>query len=603
MLLNHQPHRLTWQEIAAFAGNFLLIPLWDAYALFAALRAAWRALPTDRRNILNLILSAPVRRLIMLAAAYGLAWTGFGLFSGGIIQPGPFGVLVTGLAHLPERAAQPCCDTSMVMNPGEPVAGLIAAALPLTLKLLAASIVLSGVIILLLLGVERGLEHLTARREQAGRAAGLLWWLATSALAAPVGAAALLVVLILGVRLGLLPATAGESGRGLMAAALVVAMLPALLAARASQRGRANTSLPGMAAGEAFFSQAGWLLSSIIAAEVVFGLDGTGALLVEAVNRGDAAVVVGVMRVLAPILLVLHARAAINRSMREVLLPEPAVEATAPATATSKRGWLRPALGITLILLPLAAALLWLPQQRQPADPGAVYARASDSHPLGTDGAGRDVRGALSEGILEASAIAGLGGLVALSFSSWWGELARQLAHGNKAGRAWLAGIILLPAQAAVLIHPVGVALLLKAATSAQTASASTSPVLWFGIATGLMLVPRLALAIGAADVGETRANASRGFLIAALGCAIFGAFLYSQLVGLAWAGLPGILIAAPRELIAGAQIVPGGPYLRLSVMLAAPGVLMSAGLYLLAGALLGRLPPRQADLLVRLLG
>src|SRR5690606_36276925 len=130
MPLSERPRRPVWPGAAAYLGTFLLVPLWDVWALAYAISRAHRAGRDAPRPLLALILSEPIRRLLVLAAAFGLAWAGLGLPDRLIAQPGPFGVLATGLRNLPRLAEGPCCAVSTFIQPGAPLGEMLAARLP-----------------------------------------------------------------------------------------------------------------------------------------------------------------------------------------------------------------------------------------------------------------------------------------------------------------------------------------------------------------------------------------------------------------------------------------------------------------------------------------
>ena len=568
MPLSERPRRPVWPGAAAYLGTFLLVPLWDVWALAYAIRRAHRAGRDAPRPLLALILSEPVRRLLVLAAAFGLAWAGLGLPGRLLAQPGPFGVLATGLRNLPRLAEGPCCAVSTVIQPGAPLGEMLAARLPVTLGVLAAAFIGAGAITALLLGVS-----LAARRWPAGlRLAG---WLAAAALAAPAGAVALLVVLVPGVRLGLLPTADARAPLNVIAAGLVAALLPALLSARAGLREAGSPGGPWFAAARAFSEQSGWLVSSLIAVEAVFSLDGVGALLVEGLARGDAPAAIQAVQVLALLLLVLRLRAEINRAAALALAEgEHPVE---PAGAMRPLPRARLALALIAILLPLAVAVMWLPYRQAAPDPAALYQRPSEAHPLGTDHLGRDVRGQVSAGVLSAWGTALAGAVVALGFGGLWGLAASAARRRSGYGTTLLADALLLPAEAAVLIHAPVVALLLQGAGPPAGGSA-----LWLGAALGLILVPRTARATAQ---GAQRRHDWLAFT-APLALAVLAAMEYSQIVALL---APDGLLARHQELIVGAQLVPGGPYLRLGVTLALPGIATTLGAYLLTDAVARR--------------
>src|SRR5690606_12264183 len=82
------------------------------------------------------------------------------------------------------------------------------------------------------------------------------------------------------------------------------------------------------------------------------------------------------------------------------------------------------------------------------------------------------------------------GAVVALGFGGLWGLVASAARGRGGHGTTLLADVLLLPAEAAVLIHAPVVALLLQGAGPPTGGSA-----LWLGAALGLIVVPRTARA------------------------------------------------------------------------------------------------------------
>lgn len=534
---------------AAFAGTFLLIPLWDLYALVTVLRAGRQA----RARLLL--------RLMLLAGAYLLV------------------ALVIGTAG---------------KITGQPARAIMAAHMPRTLALLAALAALTGLLSGLLLAA-------TAAARRAGGAAQMAegaLWTGAGVLAAPTGAVALIGVL-LALRWAA-PAGYGGDGTRILLAAGAGALLPALITARAglgawdaaASTPEARWSRTGLEMAAAFNSQAGWLLSSVLIVEATAGIEGLGRLLVRAVMQGDAAVMAGVVWAAALALLTARLRAVLADALQAMLIGPAGTEELRRVPRRPGRARVKlAAAGVLLALLAaLTAAGLAASRGAAPQpDAAAVYAPRSTEHPFGTDQAGRDIlqRAAQAQITTWGSALAG--GAVALAFGGLWGSIAALVA---RVLRRWptlaelAGGLVRLPAEAALLLQP---ALAALAFVLPRCLGDSAGVVIGVGAAIGLVLVPRMAWASASLLPRQPGRRGALAAAISGLLIASFGAMVYSIAAGMLFPGPDsatlGTLLAPASEIITGAQLAEGAGYLQLAAFLAAPGVAAAVCLYLLQDA------------------
>ncbi len=578
---------------AAFVGTFLFIPLWDLYALFVTIRQA-------RAAAGNRILSRLLGRIVVLAAAFALAISGIGGLARVIGQPGPFGFVATGLSHLsPPAPAAPLT---------QPIGALIAARLPTTLALLATASILAGLLAIALIGLWR-----LADRQP--RFTPVLHALADSlpgVLVIPAGSAAVVGTILFGIRFKLFPvgsaladASMLRQAWGLVLPGAILALLPGLLAARAAigaMRERpagdpVRWALAGTAAARAYMDQAGWLLSGLVVVEGVFGLKGIGGLLLMAISRGDLAVVAGVIGVMAIMLLVARLRATIDEAAYEAAaLAAPPVDVEAAGSALPRRTMaIKLALAGLVLLLPLIAivrGIVALPYNPYQTDIMAIYSARSAEHPLGTDHLGRDVQSRVMVAQRNTWAIALSAGVIALAFGSAWAAAAQGagalFAQRSDLGAVLAAGVVRLPAEAAVLLHPALVVL----AFSIARFSASGQALMGAGVAVGLALTPRIALSLDDLRLFDVGPRQWSRTALAALPGIVFVALTYSLAVGTLGLGLPepavtlGGLLAQHQELIAAASFIRDSRYLWLAINTTVPGLLAALGVFLLFDAI-----------------
>ncbi len=567
---SRRPVSPLWLGLGAFAGTFLLIPLWDLGALLYTLRTGWRA--------------PLLRRLARLAAAFGLALIGLGW---GSVSRSTYLVAETVIASSPWFSS---------------------------LRMLALATILAAPLIGIVLGLTLGAGYLTRRHKQLGTGVQSLIWVASGLLATPVGSLALTVLLVLGVRLHIIPVGLGGAGTELLRSpivpALLVAMMPSLVAARAGLHRWADArqqgitpdrlwALLGMEVSRAFTGQAGWLLGSLVVVEAVFGLNGIGRVLRDALLHKSSALFLSTSAALVPVLLAARLRTVLTSSVQRAFLGEPEREESTPVPKSQPRlppGYrLRLAIATGTLLLVLAG-LAWpsLSPSRhatQP-DPSAIYQPRSSLHPLGTDHLGRDVLGQVAEAQRNTWGLALAGGAAALAFGGAWGIGSRAIAHWRGTAGRVLADLLLVPAEAAILMHPVLVGLLAAGLTDSPPAGRSLA--LGLGAGLGLLLAPRLAWALGEGSYcpsGRVDRRRAAGAALAVFAAAMFAALQYGMAAGMLNAALPpvatlGTLLSRYEELAAGEAIILDGRFVRLALYYTAPGVLSALSVWLAQDAL-----------------
>lgn len=529
-MFTQQPHTMTqspqtstdWKSIVAYAGTFLLIPAWDAAAL---INPAQGKRPTP---------DAPLRRL-STAAALGLV-----------------------LAMIAGRGAR----------------GLSAQMALQTLLLLAACAALTGVLSSALLALMALLERIPG---SAGRALeGLVWW-GTGALALiPTGAAA--IVIGLGaLRSGLLaPAfltgvhPAGISLRGVLLGASTSAALPAWITARAAWNslqdaaGARRLETAAREAGITFNRLAGLVVGQIVLAEYALNLNGAGRASVAALRDANPAQAGGALLMLSALLAAGHLRALIH----ERAFNDPPTQGAPDKAAPVLRPWLV-VLGLSVPFLAILAQLTGLAGNPALADPSAIYQLRSALHPLGTDGAGRDLVARIASGTITTWGITLSATLGAMGLGVLWGDTARR-------AKGWHAEVLHTLALGLTLAQPalIASAIILGGADSASMAA----------VAIGLALAPRVAS-------GLANRPLSRAALIAAGGMALAAAFQISagiDLLGLGIAGHSaslGTLWPQPSEVYAGALLAPGAGLYRLALKALAANAISTLGLGLIVVA------------------
>jgi peptide/nickel transport system permease protein len=590
--------------LLVYLGIFLFIPAWDIYALFTALRAGWRK---HRDRPARLATLYPLRRLIFLAAAWGLAWFGASLPGDWIAQPGPFGILVTGLRNLPTPGA------SQIIAPGVPVGELIGTHLPNSLWLFFFASLYIALFSALLAAITTGLRRIGERRKHLGRLSDLLVWAGSGSLSAPVGAIAILVIHVAAIRMGIIPSdfsmnTPFRIG-WLLIPACLIALFPSLVCARAGLAQWESTALDSptrltqiaAAMGSAFLDQAGWIAGSLIVVEMIFRIPGLGWLAWQAITLADAPALGGTLKIFLLFMLIMRARAAITAGFRQETHPEETAE-----RQPRPLDWGRAAVVGLFLLILLAAILAPLPADPQQADPSTIYALRSPAHPLGTDQLGRDVLSRILEALRVSWLAALTAGVVAASFGGLWGAVAAWVRKQHPLIGDLLAGLILLPAEAAILLHPVLIVLALNLITG------SGETITGLGVIVGLALVPRTVWMIdnGPESMFSTPLSFKRYLRLVA--CIFMMANVVSLLYSVSISTL-GLGVAAPTasvgnllshfgELIASEIVIHDGRFIRLIVYLALPGVISAWGGYLLQDFLADQFESKRGNWLSQML-
>jgi peptide/nickel transport system permease protein len=541
----HRPLFLT-----TLLQSFFIVPFWDAQSLLVLLKENDN--PALRHRLVELVVALAVA----LAGWVALAW------------------LIPGV----------CCRISTVLYPNEAVSRLIGSRLMPTIGMLAF-IALGGVVITALLV---GLSTVSGRLAAAGgvgKVVNTLRCLLIGVLASPPGHIGVLAVLLLGVRLEWLSVPVGRSALGLILPSFSVALLPALVAARYVERMLPDpVHQPEQAvtlAATSFYRQASWLVGGLAVAEAVFGVDGLGRLLVEALRLGDKALIL-------PLLLLFMVATLLCRlHVLRLERAEPTVSSTTQALATQAgtQRWVQWVGLICLLIMPLVLAYSGRALPRP--DPTAIYAAPSNLHPWGTDGLGLDILGRVRQAVRQGWLIALTGALVSIGLSGWW---ISAMAWMHKHQRTGLAHGLHALAEAIILLAPAPVAVGLFLSFY----MASPQPGIMLGVFAGIVLAPRLAWGVG--GTGYARLHTAIkwqriGHQLASAGFAALQMVFMAILVtgqSASSGGMPGGLLAAYQDMIAGASLLHGGPYLRLALVLALPGMVLAWGWYLLVDALTG---------------
>lgn len=659
MSVSRESKRSVWLGVAAFLGTFLFIPLWDMFALVYAILAGWRARQDARRGEEGLaVLVQPLRRLLFLGIAFALALGGFKLLLGSMKQPGPFGFVITGANHYAEFVPedQACCDISTAVAIGKPTGPLVAERLANSLWLLGSISVAGAILSALLVAVALFVHRLTQRRETAGSAVySLLRLGAFRFLAPPVAGMGLVAVLFLVINFRWFPFgsavsfPAPEGGFTLIVDRIqhvilpgfVGAMLPALIAAQAGVRAwvdseeqgqpePARWGMLGMEVARVFYELAGWIIGGLLVLESVFAYPGLGTLLIDAVFKGDGAVLVKAMQAFPLLLLVPYIRSAITASAQRAFAfgntpPEEQVTRKKKKKAAGDRViegerprpidklWLVVAGFLVLVLL-----ITIIRGAFPPYDPGrsisqAPYDIASPDHPMGTDQFGRDVQSRVLQARGVTVGVALGGGLIALALGGIWGGISTLIRRWRGVYGESLADLIRIPADAALLLHPMLIVIAFSVNTfSNPIESGAGQSLAGVGMAIGLALTPRMAWAVESAweSTPQTRPFQWRlgGTLVVLFTAAIFAAFQYSVAVDFLNVGIVSIRAASLGNLLidyqqirAGTMAVTDARFHLLAVRLAGAAAIPALTLYVLQDALTDFFAFRRKGVLSRL--
>jgi len=643
--------------LAAFLGTFLFIPLWDLFALIYTLRIGWRSSrgeqDKDRANRARSILFHPIRGIALMLIAYAIAILGVGALKGVIAQPGPFGFVVTGAQHYAELAPpeQQCCEFSTTIAPGRPVSAIMAERIPNTLRLLAGVSIAGMFLTAALVTVALLVHQLGKRREMWGTIVySLLRLLTVRAMAAPTAGLTLVVVMFLGIRYRLIPIAGVVSMRTanagtwadrlwhLIAPSILIALIPALIAAQAGVRAwldreerglskRGSWAILGTSVARAFIEQAGWMLGLTMIVESLVAYPGVGRTLLDAIIRQDAPMLVAALATLPLWLLIARLRAILTESAqrayllneesdRHIAALQPAAKPVRPRTIDQI--WLVVTLALIAVMLaPVVRGLFVSPQAArdmsfQDGQP-LVYAAPSPDHPLGTDGQGRDVEARLLEARRVTLGITVIGGLIALTLGGLWGGISillKSLRPGVLGEVA--AHMIRIPAEAAILLHPTLVALAFTVSYYSTQRVSHGQSISMVGFAVGLALIPRMAWGIEA--LWDTTAGDRSlrwrlgGTLLVALAAALFVTFQYSILVCFMGLGVQfptaslGNMLSNYYEIMGGTAAVSDARFYLLAVAISGAAAVPAMTFYILQDVLTDYFGFRRKDFLPRLL-
>lgn len=383
-----------------------------------------------------------------------------------------------------------------------------------TLLLLGATLLIA--LLLALLGLlVAGLAHsLEKEGGVVGAILGALVRLLGSSLPAmPALVLGIILILLLGVRLQVLPVAgmrsfSGPSGLAdvlahLVLPALTLAILPAVLSARAGYRHitvlREQGSLSPWWAGllqtlATLLGQIGGIAGMGVIVEVVFAWPGIGLWLYDVTLRKAApADIVGAIALYAGAILLGRLLAELLRWLARLIdEPLPTKEVRRPAN----RLWF--VLALLLLLAPLGLALAGSFISKEATLQVSFEGRLqppSAEHPWGMDNLGRDVRARALRGTLLSLEVAALASLAVLIPAGLVGALTGWLASLRTWWSESLADLILLPADVLLFIPPLPMALLMallvQSLRSTAAGSSGQRDWLWVALILGVVLLPR----------------------------------------------------------------------------------------------------------------
>jgi hypothetical protein len=377
----------------------------------------------------------------------------------------------------------------------------------------------------------------------------------------PLGAVGLLAVLVLGVRFGWLPVTIGHTWYGLVIPGVSVALLPALFAARRVERTLADPlAQPQQAirlAARTFYGASGWLLG--------------GQALVEAVDVYRVRDLPVFLSVLALFMLTTAIFRLHGLALESAAGPSPA--AAEPPTLSRPECILRLGIPLLMLLLTLLALLVKPPLP----NPAAIY--------VGADALGRDLRGVAAVAIRNGWAVALAGTLVSLGLGGLWTVGIETL---RQKGRHRLAEGLRAPAEALILLAPASLTVLLLLLVYPTGNLTGFTLGGWVGLA----LIPRMVWGLtvkGNATLPALKLWQGIGTHLVAGAYSVLQTSLLAVMLNGQIAGqliTPGTPLASYQDLIAGAVLLNGGPYLRLVIILSLPGIVLVWGLYLIRDAM-----------------
>jgi ABC-type dipeptide/oligopeptide/nickel transport system permease component len=598
MSASRDPRRPFWFGWGAFLGTFLLIPLWDLFALAYAVITGWRARQAHQKDDPEraseglAILVQPIRRIVLLLLAFGIAYVGV---PGIVSQPGPFGFVGTGVSNYENLVqGQECCEFSTVIASGQPVSELIAARLPATIRLLVGITLAAGVLVAVLIGVALLLHRLRGRSEMIGQAVSIILELgAVRVLASTVVGASIVALLFLVLRFQLFPFGGTSSARDanqfasqirfLILPSFMGAMLPALISAQAGYRAwqtwteRASAkdthrwAVLGMEIARAYSEQIGWVLGITLVLETIFAYPGIGRLLLDATMRQDLPVLVATLSLLPIFLLIGHLRAAITRAAERAYLFEhdpdrrPARSTKKAETAAGVRPldklWLAmAAVLVLLMLIPVVRSWVALPADPDDVNEEAIYAEPSAEHPQGTDLYGRDIQSRAYVAQRVALGVGLTAALTALVLGGLWAGISlfvQRMLRWRWAIAETLADVFRLPADAAILLHPALVVLTFTISRYSVVSGEGQSAAM-LGWTIGLALTPRMAWAIEALwDAAPSHASLRwrlGGLLAVIFTGALFAAYQYNIAVDFTGLGMVQFVMPTPGNMMSNYQ-------------------------------------------------
>jgi peptide/nickel transport system permease protein len=369
------------------------------------------------------------------------------------------------------------------------VAELVSRFLPNSLTLILSAHFLALLMAVLPVAIALLADRLENQSGPAGSAIkglGRLWAFSQGTL--PVPALCLFLVLIFAIRLDWLPAvsmaTPGSDSLGdrlqhLILPSVTLALLPAVLTAQAAAR---QLTRPGPKGGRwhwlagiatllgTWLGLAGVVVSGLVVVEALFAWPGIGRLLHDSLLRQDLPVFFGTLAVMIGLLIPARLGAIFFRwlarlSLSRVLANDRPADLEAGGT---RLPWLRKAARfwfvacLALLIIPLVIFIVGAtvdPEAALSPDPANRLAAPSAEHPWGTDQLGRDLRSNAFRGAFNSLGTAFLASLVLLVFAGLAGSLTGFLAGRRKWPAESAADLLLLPADALLLLPAVPLAM------------------------------------------------------------------------------------------------------------------------------------------------
>ena len=440
----------------------LLTPT-DAHQVDLSVPAPGPSSPPERQERLAAWLQLP-RRIVLLLISFGLAWAVIMVLRSRLtaIIVGPLG-----------KEALPNWSFSLTYK--RPVAEIISGALPNTLLLLGAALLLALILALIAVLVAL-LAH--ALEGKAGPVGSILKGLGRlvifSQAAMPALGMAMLLMIVFAVNLKWVPVapklTPGSPHyladllKTIISPTLALALLPATLAAQAvarevtlrRERGRARLWLAGLFKGlGVLLGQVGAILSGTLVVESIFAWPGLGRLALTTVSNRDYPVQLGVIGAWAGLVLAGRLAAELFRWLeRLVLLPISRTQSDPLQwRKTARKIWV--IMALVLLLAPLALGVIGLTVNSDRVlqiNSGQSFKPPSASHPWGTDSLGRDIQARALRGGLVTLGIAAFVSVIAVLPSLLGGALTGFLSARRTLAMESIADLLLLPADVLLFI-------------------------------------------------------------------------------------------------------------------------------------------------------